>query len=172
VNKIATAPYNARSNGCVENHNRTMKDQLYHFVEARQKDWDIYLPTVQLMYNTTVNSATGYTPYYLMFGRECNMPGMGGVIERTRERVTRDEGEAKASGSDNTVYDKWVQGLVESLELAWEFTSNRAHENAMRGNRWGSSAGIEFKEYEVGDTFYRKRNQVRTFQVSAGERKI
>jgi hypothetical protein len=34
----------------------------------------------------------------------------------------------------------------------------------MRGNRWGSSAGIEFKEYEVGDTFYRKRNQVRTFE--------
>jgi hypothetical protein len=67
VNKIATTPYNARSNGCVENHNRTMKDQLYHFVEARQKDWDIYLPTVQLMYNTTVNSATGYGPYYLMF---------------------------------------------------------------------------------------------------------
>jgi hypothetical protein len=81
----------------VENHNRTMKDQLYHFVEARQKDWDIYLPTVQLMYNTTVNSATGYTPYYLMFGRECNMPGMGGVIERAHDKVTRDEGEAKTS---------------------------------------------------------------------------
>jgi hypothetical protein len=78
--------------------------------------------------------------------------------------VTRDEGEAKASGSDNTVYDKWVQGLVESLELAWEFTSNRAHENAMRGNRWGSSAGIAFKAYKVGDTFYSKRNQVRTFK--------
>jgi hypothetical protein len=65
VNKISTTPYNARSNGCVENHNRTMKDQLYHFVESRQKDWDIFLPTVQLMYSTTVNSATGYTPYYL-----------------------------------------------------------------------------------------------------------
>jgi hypothetical protein len=44
------------------------------------------------------------------------MPGMRGVIERTRDRVTRDKGEAKSSGSDNTVYDKWVQGLVESLE--------------------------------------------------------
>jgi hypothetical protein len=55
-------------------------------------------------------------------------------------------------------------GLVESLESAWEFTSTRAHENAMRGNRWGTSAGLEFREYEVGDMFYSKRNQVRTFK--------
>jgi hypothetical protein len=34
----------------------------------------------------------------------------------------------------------------------------------MRGNRWGTSAGLEFREYEVGDMFYRKRNQVRTFK--------
>jgi hypothetical protein len=87
-------------NGCVENHNRTIKDQLYHFVEARQKDRDIYL----------LNSATGYTPYYLMFGRECNMPGMGGVIERAHDKVTRDEGEAKTSVSSNTGYDQW--GMV------------------------------------------------------------
>jgi hypothetical protein len=165
VNKIATTPYNARSNGCVENHNRTMKDQLYHILwRLGRRIWDIYLPTVQLMYNTTVNSATGYTPYYLLFGRACNMPGMGGVIERAHDKVTRDEGEAKTSGSSNTVYDQWVHGLVESLESAWEFTSTRAHENAMRGNRWGTSAGLEFKEYEVGDMFYRKRNQVRTFK--------
>jgi hypothetical protein len=37
IEGISTTPYNARSNGCVENHNRTMKDQLYHFVESRQK---------------------------------------------------------------------------------------------------------------------------------------
>lgn len=120
-NKIATTPYNARSNGCVENHNRTLKDQLYHFVEARHKNWDIFLPTVQLMYNnTTVNSATGYTPYFLMFGRECNMPGVGNVIERVHERVGKDDGEAVASGADKTVQDQWIENLVQSLELAWK----------------------------------------------------
>ena len=47
VNRIATTPYNPRSNGFAENKNCTLKDQLYHFVESRQKDWDIFLPTVQ-----------------------------------------------------------------------------------------------------------------------------
>ena len=72
VNRTATTPYNPRRNGLVENHNGTLKDQLYHYI-------DIFLPTVQLMYNITVNAATAYTPHYLMFGRECNMPAMGGM---------------------------------------------------------------------------------------------
>jgi hypothetical protein len=165
VNKISTTPYNAWSNGCMENHNRTMKDQLYHFVESRQKDWDIFLPTVQFMYNTTVNSATGYTPYYLMFGGECNMPGIGGLVNRSGEAVRADEGEVDVGRVDKSIYETWVEGLLSSLQLAWEVTTLRAHENAARGNKAATlKAGLEFKEYAVGDMFYRKRNQVRTFR--------
>jgi hypothetical protein len=41
----------------------------------------------------------------------------------------------------------------------------RAHENAARGNKAATrKTGLEFKEYAVGDMFYRKRNQVRTFR--------
>jgi hypothetical protein len=51
------------------------------------------------------------------------------------------------------------------LQLAWEITTLRAHENSARGNRAATrKAGLEFKEYAVGDMFYRKRNQVRTFK--------
>ena len=78
VNRISTSPCNPRSNGLVENYNGTLRDQQ----ESRQKDLNIFLHTVQLMYNTTVYAASGYTPYYLMFGRECNMPAMGGMLGR------------------------------------------------------------------------------------------
>jgi hypothetical protein len=37
-NKIATTPYNPRANGFVEQHNKTLKDQLHNFVDTRQKD--------------------------------------------------------------------------------------------------------------------------------------
>jgi hypothetical protein len=164
VNKIATTPYSPRSNGFVENHNRTMKDQLHHFVDAKQKDWDIFLPTVQLMYNTTVNAATGYTPYYLMFGRECNMPNMGGLVERRQDKLSTDEGEAAVAAGEQTVYEAWEEGLVTALELAWQYTSERAQHNAGRGNTTGRAAGLQFREYEPGDQFYRKRNRVRVFR--------
>lgn len=164
VNKVSTTPYSPRSNGFVEKHNSTLKDQLYHFVESRQKDWDIYLPTVQLMYNTTVNSVTGYTPYYLMFGRECNMPNMGGLMTRRGDRLSASEGEEAVGRLEQTVYEQWEEGLLDALQTAWTFTTERACQNASRGNRTGQSSGRAFREYEPGDQCYRKRNRVRTFK--------
>ena len=111
VNRIATTPYNPRSNGLVENHSSTLKDQLYYYVESRQKDWDIFLPTVQLMYNTTVNAATAYTPHYLMFGRECNMSAMGGMLGRMEETISLDEGMEEGtlifSGNTQHIFVAW-----------------------------------------------------------------
>jgi hypothetical protein len=165
VNKVSTTPYSpTRSNGFAEKHNSTLKDQLYHYVETRQKDWDIYLPTVQLMYNTTVNSVTGYTPYYLMFGRECNMPNMGGLMTRRGDRLPESEGEEAVGRLEQTVFEQWEEGLLDALGTAWTFASERACQNASRGNKTGRSVGRVFREYEPGDQCYRKRNRVRTFK--------
>ena len=38
VNRIATTPYIPRSNVLAENHDGMLKDQLYHYVESKQKD--------------------------------------------------------------------------------------------------------------------------------------
>ena len=48
--------------------------------------------------------------------------------------------------------------------LAWEGTTQRAHDNATRGNWAGRARGIPFKEYAVEDQLYRKRNRVRAFK--------
>ena len=165
VNKIATTPYNPRANGFVEQHNKTLKDQLFNFVDTRQKDWDVFLPTVQLMYNTTVSMTTLRTPYFLMFGRECNMPHIGGLMDRTGEVLTPAEGVDAVGAREATLYEEWEDKLVSALQLAWEFTTDRAHANAARGNNAISrQRGLVFKEYEEGQWFYRKRNQVRVFK--------
>jgi transposase InsO family protein len=49
INRVSKTPYNPRANGMVEQHNGTLKSQLYHFVDVRQRDWDQFLSTVQLM---------------------------------------------------------------------------------------------------------------------------
>jgi hypothetical protein len=165
VNKIATTPYNPRANGFVEQHNKTLKDQLYNFVDTRQKDWDVFLPTVQLMYNTTVSMTTLRTPYFLMFGRECNMPHMGGLLDRQGDRLPSEEGVQAIGRRESALYEDWENKLVSALQLAWEFTTDRAHANAARGNKAVfRPRGLDFKEYDEGQWFYRKRNQVRVFK--------
>ena len=48
---------------------------LAMFVSPEHDNWDDLLPFMMLAYNTTVHTTTGYTPYRLVFGEECNLPG-------------------------------------------------------------------------------------------------
>jgi exonuclease III len=73
-NCVSTAPHSPRSDGFVENHNKKLKDQLFHYGDnLKRDDWDLLLPTVQLMHNTDVSLATGHAPIRLMTGREASV---------------------------------------------------------------------------------------------------
>jgi hypothetical protein len=56
------------------------------------------------------------------------MPGIGGLVNRSGEAVRADEGEVDVGRVDKSIYETWVEGLVSSLQLAWEVTTLRAHE--------------------------------------------
>ena len=73
--KIKTTPYHPRSDGLVERFNRTLLAMLAMFVSQEHDNWDDLLPFMMLAYNTTVHTTTGFTPYRLVFGEECNLPG-------------------------------------------------------------------------------------------------
>jgi len=43
-------------------------------VSETQRDWDLLLPYVMAAYRASVHQSTGYSPNYLMFGRETKAP--------------------------------------------------------------------------------------------------
>jgi hypothetical protein len=71
IRKIMTAPYNPRADGLAENQVKTCKDMLSTYCNVYQNDWDKYLSVVAHYYRTTVNEATGMSPYRTLYGREC-----------------------------------------------------------------------------------------------------
>ena len=74
IHKSRTTPYHPAGDGLVERSNRTIQNILKTAINNNYKDWDLYLPSTMLAYNTSVHSTTGYTPHYLMFGREARVP--------------------------------------------------------------------------------------------------
>ena len=42
--------------------------------DTKHRHWDDWLPSIAFAYHTSVNEVTGYTPFYLMFGREASIP--------------------------------------------------------------------------------------------------
>ena len=74
VQKLRTSPYNAQTNGQVEHMNQTIIRMIGKLEEDRKGCWSEHLPELLLAYNATCSTVTGYSPYYLLFGRRPRIP--------------------------------------------------------------------------------------------------
>ena len=74
VQKLRTSPYHAQTNGQVEHMNQTILRMIGKLEEDKKACWSEHLPELLLAYNTTRFAVTGYSPYYLLFGRRSRIP--------------------------------------------------------------------------------------------------
>lgn len=70
---ITTSGYRPQSNGALERSHHVLVEYLKVYTNEIQ-DWDELLPFAMLSYNTTVHSATKFTPFELIFGKTARMP--------------------------------------------------------------------------------------------------
>ena len=74
VQKLRTSPYHAQTNGQVKHMNQTIIRMISKLEEDRKACWSEHLPELLLAYNATHSAVTGYSPYYLLFGRRPRIP--------------------------------------------------------------------------------------------------
>ena len=63
-----TTAYHPQANGQVECKNQEVEAYLCLFINKRQDDWVDLLPTAEFVINSQLNSATGHTPFELLYG--------------------------------------------------------------------------------------------------------
>lgn len=67
-----TTSYHPQCNGLTERLNRTLCDMLSMYVDADHRNWDEILPFVTFAYNTSRQDTTTFSPFFLVYARECD----------------------------------------------------------------------------------------------------
>ena len=74
IDKIFSAPNHPQSNGKLEVFHKYLKPTLKKLCEKDPANWDKYLNQVLASYRITPNLATAESPFFLVYGRDPNLP--------------------------------------------------------------------------------------------------
>ena len=74
MKKSRTTPYHPAGNGLCERFNRTLLNLLGTLSREQKSRWVDHIQELLFHYNNSLHSSTGFTPYYMMFGRHGRVP--------------------------------------------------------------------------------------------------
>jgi len=74
IRKTQTTAYHLSGNGQVERFNHTLARMIKSYLKGEQRDWDKNLGCLAGAYRSTAHETTGFTPNFLIFGRENRLP--------------------------------------------------------------------------------------------------
>lgn len=119
VRKFRTTPYHPMGNGSVERFNRTLGNMIRALSPEEKCNWPRHLQTLAFMYNCTVHETTGFSPFYLMYGRVPRLP-----IDVLFKNILKDP--------EISSYDSYVLSLTKDLQEAMAVAQTHADKEQSR----------------------------------------
>ena len=139
TNHKLTSAYHPRTNAKVERFNGVLKDMLRKYTNGAIHRWDDYVNAALWACRIRIHSTTGYSPFYLTYGREPRIPG-DIAIPYVNKEVFKDprsvadftSRELESLGQHRAAAEFRLKAMAEQDKVRWD-------------------ANIKKKSYEVGD---------------------
>ena len=121
IKSSPSTAYHHQAIGLVERWHSVLKSFILTALASdSDMDWASYLPTLELAYNAAVNSSTGYSPFFVVHGRQCVLPT--DVILGPPRAQSRD-------------LPKFVKDRLEQLSVTYDAVSQKLRLNALHAQR-------------------------------------
>ena len=122
INKSRTTPYHPQGNGQAERFNRTLLAMLRTLPEQSKSNWKESLNKLVHAYNCTKSEPTGFSPFFLLFGRSPRLP-----VDLAFGLASTSTGHRKHSD--------FVTSWQKNMKAAYELAANHARQTGIRGKR-------------------------------------
>ena len=130
VTKIRMSPYHPQTNGTVKRVHQTLRRMIAKMDPNKKAKWPSHLGPILIAYNATRSLITGYSPYFLMFGRQPRLP-----VDLLFPTVRWDE--------NSWTTDKYIMSLYDKLKSALALARDTAILEAQRQKRlYDRKAGV------------------------------
>jgi len=179
VVRLRTTVYRPQANGVVERVHRSMNTLLSKVVSENQRDWPEWLPAITAAYNASYHESTGFSPYYLVYGREYSVPidltlplssveGPTMYVDYTEKYVSRmreafrivNQMTGTTVQRSKQKYDRRVSAIqFNPGDFAWYYCPRR---KANRNQKWRRLCSVCLVEARVNEVNYRIRTGPRS----------
>ena len=122
IKKIRTTPYHPQSNGLAKRVHQMLWRMIRKLDLECHWKWPVHLGSVLIAYNATRSLVTGFSPYYLMFGRRPWLPIDLLFPTRREHNLTH-------------TIDKYVETLYRHLQKSVKIAQDSALKEALRQKR-------------------------------------
>ena len=133
ISKSRTTPYHPMGNGKTEKMNSTLLTMLRTLTSEKKSKWKDHVTSLAHAYNCCKHESTGFSPFYLMFGRKPRLSldvALGLPVQHASAKI--------------------VKNVHENLSTAYEIVS-KSFENAKAKQAKYYNMKVKGAKIEVGD---------------------
>ncbi|KAL7725897.1 hypothetical protein ACLKA6_000664 [Drosophila palustris] len=126
IHHLRTAVYSPQSNAA-ERVNRSVLAAIRAYLDTDHREWDLYLPEIEVALRNSVHTATGVTPFFALFGQHLMLNGAQYALGRKLKSLCEHEFASLGRADRQRLIQEKIQ---KQLHAAYERSSLRYNERA------------------------------------------